>query len=125
MRTIVDVVNHCHTMNVIHRDLKPGKLIISCINYLPAAFVLNSQYEHSLFDSITLSTENFLLSSKNSNAVLKATDFGLSRFFVENKPLDEIVGSPFYVAPEVLRRNYGKEADIWSCGVILYILLSG
>jgi calcium-dependent protein kinase len=75
--------------------------------------------------SISLSTENFLLSSKSSNAVLKATDFGLSRFFVENKPLDEIVGSPFYVAPEVLRRNYGKEADIWSCGVILYILLSG
>lgn len=57
--------------------------------------------------------ENFLLSAKGHEGVLKATDFGLSRFFVEGQPLNEIVGSPFYVAPEVLQRKYGQEADIW------------
>ncbi|KAL2316753.1 hypothetical protein Fmac_030629 [Flemingia macrophylla] len=69
--------------------------------------------------------ENFLLSSKHGNALLKGSDFGLSVFIEEGKVYRDIVGSAFYVAPEVLRRSYGKEIDIWSAGVILYILLSG
>ncbi|GKV38263.1 hypothetical protein SLEP1_g46190 [Rubroshorea leprosula] len=72
-----------------------------------------------------LKPENFLLSSKDSGAMLKATDFGLSVFIEEGKVYHDMVGSAYYVAPEVLRRSYGKEIDIWSAGVILYILLSG
>ncbi|KAI3800284.1 hypothetical protein L1987_28371 [Smallanthus sonchifolius] len=72
-----------------------------------------------------LKPENFLLSSKDENAMLKATDFGLSVFIKEGKVHRDIVGSAYYVAPEVLRRSYGKEIDIWSAGVMLYILLSG
>ncbi|KAK7385961.1 hypothetical protein VNO78_31968 [Psophocarpus tetragonolobus] len=72
-----------------------------------------------------LKPENFLLSSKDDKGLLKATDFGLSVFIEEGKAYRDIVGSAYYVAPEVLRRSYGKEADVWSAGVILYILLSG
>ncbi|KAL0363223.1 UNVERIFIED_CONTAM: Calcium-dependent protein kinase [Sesamum calycinum] len=72
-----------------------------------------------------LKPENFLLSRKDEKAMLKATDFGLSVFIEEGKVFRDIVGSAYYVAPEVLRRSYGKEIDVWSAGVILYILLSG
>ncbi|KAG8365401.1 hypothetical protein BUALT_Bualt18G0101000 [Buddleja alternifolia] len=72
-----------------------------------------------------LKPENFLLSSKDEKAMLKATDFGLSVFIEEGKVYRDIVGSAYYVAPEVLKRSYGKEIDVWSAGVILYILLSG
>lgn len=72
-----------------------------------------------------LKPENFLFANKKENAPLKAIDFGLSVFFKPGERFTEIVGSPYYMAPEVLKRNYGQEVDIWSAGVILYILLCG
>ncbi|XP_010904692.2 calcium-dependent protein kinase 2 [Elaeis guineensis] len=72
-----------------------------------------------------LKPENFLLLSKDENAPLKATDFGLSVFFKEGEVFKDIVGSAYYIAPEVLKRKYGPEADIWSIGVMLYIFLCG
>ncbi|XP_058222485.1 calcium-dependent protein kinase 1 isoform X1 [Rhododendron vialii] len=72
-----------------------------------------------------LKPENFLLLNADEDSPLKATDFGLSVFFKPGDVFKDLVGSAYYVAPEVLRRSYGAEADIWSAGVILYILLSG
>ncbi|XP_059668424.1 calcium-dependent protein kinase 32-like [Cornus florida] len=72
-----------------------------------------------------LKPENFLFADKKETAPLKAIDFGLSVFFKPGERFNEIVGSPYYMAPEVLKRNYGQEIDIWSAGVILYILLCG
>ncbi|CAA7405135.1 unnamed protein product [Spirodela intermedia] len=92
VKTIVEVVQHCHRHGVTHRDLKP---------------------------------ENFLFVNKTETSPLKAIDFGLSVCFEPGERFNDIVGSAFYMAPEVLRRNYGPEADVWSAGVILYILLCG
>ncbi|KAL7244763.1 hypothetical protein ACSBR2_000176 [Camellia fascicularis] len=72
-----------------------------------------------------LKPENFLLVSRDEDAPLKAIGFGLSVFIEEGKVYRDIVGSAYYVAPEVLKRKYGKEIDVWSAGVILYLLLSG
>uniref|UniRef100_M4DYY0 non-specific serine/threonine protein kinase n=1 Tax=Brassica campestris TaxID=3711 RepID=M4DYY0_BRACM len=82
-------------------------------------------HEHGVIHR-DLKPENFLFSNETETAQLKAIDFGLSIFFKPEKTLfNEIVGSPYYMAPEVLRRNYGPEVDVWSAGVILYILLCG
>ncbi|KAF3442786.1 hypothetical protein FNV43_RR16703 [Rhamnella rubrinervis] len=72
-----------------------------------------------------LKPENFLFVSHDEEAPLKTIDFGLSVFFRPGETFTDVVGSPYYVAPEVLRKHYGPECDVWSAGVIIYILLSG
>ncbi|KAL8152012.1 hypothetical protein V2J09_021820 [Rumex salicifolius] len=69
--------------------------------------------------------ENFLFKSSKTDSSLKATDFGLSDFIKPGKRFTDIVGSAYYVAPEVLKRKSGPESDAWSIGVITYILLCG
>ncbi|CAM8912297.1 unnamed protein product [Rhodiola kirilowii] len=69
--------------------------------------------------------ENFLFKSTKEDSPLKATDFGLSDFIRPGKKFHDIVGSAYYVAPEVLKRKSGPESDVWSIGVITYILLCG
>ena len=56
---------------------------------------------------------------------IKIIDFGTSLVVDDNKKLDEKLGTPYYIAPEVLAKSYGSKCDIWSCGVISYIILSG
>ncbi|KAK4763071.1 hypothetical protein SAY86_008839 [Trapa natans] len=72
-----------------------------------------------------LKPENFLLLSEDEDSPIKATDFGLSVFYKPGDEFSDIVGSAYYIAPEVLKRRYGPEADIWSIGVMLYIFLCG
>ncbi|KAL2941294.1 Calcium-dependent protein kinase SK5 [Bienertia sinuspersici] len=61
-----------------------------------------------------LKPENFLFESSAEDSSLKATDFGLSVFYQPGDTFNDVVGSPFYVAPEVLCKLYGPEADVWS-----------
>lgn len=73
-----------------------------------------------------LKPENFLYASHDEKSPIKIIDFGLSRWDVDPGSIMKTkVGTPYYVAPEVLRRSYTKSCDIWSIGVITYILLCG
>ncbi|XP_021763352.1 CDPK-related kinase 6-like [Chenopodium quinoa] len=72
-----------------------------------------------------LKPENFLFATKEDDARLKVIDFGLSDYVRPDHRLNDVVGSAYYVAPEVLHRSYNSEADMWSIGVITYILLCG
>lgn len=69
--------------------------------------------------------ENLVFESPHVNAKLKIIDMGLCEYLKSQHHLQRMKGSIFYVAPEVLRKNYNHKADIWSCGVILYILITG
>eukprot|EP01034_Spumella_vulgaris_P029003 gene29003-35975_t len=99
MRKILSAVSYLHSHNIIHRDLKP---------------------------------ENILLVSTQDDTEIKLTDFGLAKK-ADQEGLKTFCGTPQYFAPEVLKRKstvkgagrYGPAADMWSLGVVLYILLSG
>jgi len=89
-------IAYCHKEGICHRDLKP---------------------------------ENLLLLNKKDDTNIKIIDFGLSNIFIDKKGVEikmtSKVGTAYYVSPEVLSGNYDKSCDIWSAGVILYILLCG
>jgi len=94
-KQILLAIKYCHQNNVCHRDLKP---------------------------------ENFLFESKEGDN-LKIIDFGLSKIFSDPKigltRMKTRAGTPYYISPEVIAGNYTYTCDLWSAGVILYILLCG
>jgi len=72
-----------------------------------------------------LKPENILCETLMPSAPIRVIDFGLSQFYDKNSKLTKRQGSPYYIAPEVINGSYNERSDIWSCGVILYILLCG
>ena len=95
MRQLLSAVAYCHENGVIHRDLKPENILIE-----------NSEEKDKDFFHI------------------KVIDFGTCEI-LKKKKLTEQIGTSFYIAPEVIKNSYNEKCDLWSCGVILYILLCG
>ena len=95
MRQILSAIAYCHEKGVIHRDLKPENILIE-----------SSEEKNKDFFNI------------------KVIDFGTCEI-LKKKKLTEQIGTSFYIAPEVLKNGYNEKCDLWSCGVILYILLCG
>jgi len=102
MYQIFSAVHYCHSMNVIHRDLKPENILI----------VKQDGNKGKNIDS-----------SKKLYKV-KIIDFGTAKIFDKTKVEKRMIGSSYYMAPEVIYKNYNEKCDLWSCGVILYVLLS-
>lgn len=91
--------------------------IVRGVNYMHQNFVCHRD----------LKPENFLLQDKSpiDGCTIKIIDFGLSCRFTQGKNMTTRLGSAFYISPEVLGGCYDHSCDLWSCGVIMYVLLCG
>ena len=72
-----------------------------------------------------LKPENILFESEDEEARLKIIDFGTSLHFEPNKKMRNFIGTAYFIAPEVIDKKYDEKCDIWSLGIILYIMLCG
>lgn len=96
--TLLRVVKACHDLSILNRDLKPENWLL--------------KYPLGMGDPL-------------ESEALRVIDFGLSVFLTPGQELKTLAGSSYYIAPEVVRGKYGLESDLWSAGVIIYILLCG
>ena len=72
-----------------------------------------------------LKPENILISKNENNFIrIKICDFGTSQIFKKGEMQKEFVGSVYYIAPEVIKEKYNFKCDLWSCGIIMFILLT-
>lgn len=91
------------------------KALSSCIAYLHDRGLMHRD----------LKPENILLEDTYEYDKIKLIDFGEAAHFVKGVQQTDVVGTPYYIAPEVLKKSYDEKCDMWSIGVITYILLSG
>jgi len=73
-----------------------------------------------------LKPENLLVSSTKGEAItIKLIDFGSADYKDPTKKFSEKIGTPYYIAPEILKQSYDEKCDVWSCGIVMHTLLCG
>jgi calcium-dependent protein kinase len=112
---LFEMITVQHTFNEIDAA-KVMKQLLNGINFLHNKNICHRD----------LKPENIMLVNKNDrNYELKIIDFGTATDYQSGKKLTRFIGTSYYISPEVLRESYDEKCDIWSCGVIFYILLTG
>jgi len=91
------------------------KNMLSSLNYLHSNGIAHRD----------LKLENFIFTTKEKDAEIKLIDFGFSTNYLETGTMKEVVGTCYYLAPEVLKREYTQASDLWSLGVVIYMMVTG
>jgi calcium-dependent protein kinase len=89
--------------------------VLGCINYCHSENIMHRD----------IKPENLMLEANSGYESIKLIDFGNAIQFEKGKNLTEVIGTAYYVAPEILEKNYDEKCDLWSIGVLTYILISG
>ena len=124
--------------NIITEYCQEGELFDEIKANAPFSEVMAAWYMNQILSAVCychsmnilhrdLKPENILIVKRQKNGYhpIKIIDFGTAKVFKKEKNEHLLIGSAYYIAPEVLSRNYTELCDLWSCGVIMYILLTG
>ena len=135
---ITDFYAQKNEYDIITEYCQEGELFHEIKQYAPFNETIAGHYMKQILTAVCychgmdivhrdLKPENILIvkRSKNNCHPIKIIDFGTAKIFNKEKSENLVIGSAYYIAPEVLQRNYTEKCDIWSCGVIMYILLTG
>ena len=122
------ITEYCHEGELFNEIIKVGKF-----DEGQAAFIINQilkaiTYCHKMnIIHRDIKPENIMITNREKNGCLqvKLIDFGTAKMFEKGHQENKYVGSSYYMAPEIIRRKYDEKCDLWSIGVILYILLTG
>ena len=137
MEQIFNAVAYLHSKNVLHGDIKLENILLYTASqnksrrFTSINVDINQIYElrqeiNSRSNSVTKRSQNYVTDMMNYE--IKLIDFGCSKYFVKqhkHQNLSGIIGSALYCSPEVVDNLYDEKSDEWSCGVVMYILLSG
>ena len=120
------VMELCTGKEVFGKIIEDGKQTEQTVSKIIAKVLHAISYCHS--KGIThrdIKPENILFKSNDTDAEVKIIDFGLSRKYMTNEKMHTILGTPYYIAPEVLKGEYDEKCDVWSVGALTYIMLCG